>query len=238
MPDTVPSQASGLFERMRSAILTLELAPGERLTERGLEAAFAGSRTPVRAALMRLENEGLVLREGHAGRGWVVAPIDVAEIRSLAELREAVESMAVRLAVERAVDADLDAVAELLTAGGPAADEDEGLRAGSDFHVELATLSGNPLLADAVRGAMTRLARTRWLEVRTAASRAQARDEHQAIVDALRARDADRAAALVAAHIRDTNERLVHFLTAERRRLRGHGLSIVDGAPARPTRAN
>ena len=77
MLDTAPaSQTVQLYDRLRAAILSLELAPGERLTERGLEASFDASRTPVRAALGRLDAEGLVQRDG---RGWIVSPIDLAE---------------------------------------------------------------------------------------------------------------------------------------------------------------
>ncbi len=226
----VASQTAHLVARLRAAILELDLAPGEQLTERGLETAFSASRTPVRAALLTLHGEGLVQREGRNGRGWIVAPIDVDEIRELAELREAVETAAVRLAVARASEAQIDGLDALLTAALEHVEEAEsaGVRAGHDFHVALAGLSGNTLMTESVRDAMNRLARTRWLEVRTPESRAHAWAEHRAVLDAVAARDADRAARLVGEHIRATNERLVTFLTAERRRLRGHGLAIVD----------
>ena len=239
------SQTVQLYDRLRAAILSLQLAPGERLTERGLEASFDASRTPVRAALGRLDAEGLVQRDG---RGWIVSPIDLAEIGALAELREAVEAAAVRLAVARASDDDIAVLAAVLDAARPApwastddeadapaaghGDAEEGVRAGGDFHVELSRLSGNPVMVDAVRGAMTRLARTRWLEVRTPAARDQAWREHRAVLDALESRDADTAARLLADHIRGTNDRLLAALAADSRRLRGHGLAIVADAPA------
>ena len=233
MLDTVPaSQTVQLYDRLRAAILSLDLAPGERLTERGLEASFDASRTPVRAALGRLDAEGLVQRDG---RGWIVSPIDLAEIGALAELREAVEGAAVRLAVQRATDADIAAVAALLDAARPGegggTDAEQGVRAGGDFHEQLTRLSGNPAMVDAVRGAMTRLARTRWLEVRTPAAREQAWLEHRAVLDALEARDADTAARLLTGHIRGTNDRLLAALAADSRRLRGHGLAILPDAP-------
>ena len=108
------TQTSQLYERLRSAIITLDLLPGESLAERGLESRFQASRTPVRAALVRLESEGLVRRNG---RGFIVAPIDLDEIASLAEYREAIETAAVRLAVERATDAQLDLLAADLRTG-------------------------------------------------------------------------------------------------------------------------
>lgn len=231
-PDREPlaSQTEQLVTRLRSAILELDLAPGAVLTERGLESAFAASRTPVRAALGTLFGEGLVQRAGRNGRGWIVAPLDVDEIRELAELREAIETAAVRLAVARASTAQIDALGTQLDTARREISESEsaGVRAGHDFHVSLAALADNSLMTESVRDAMNRLARTRFLEVRTPESRAHAWSEHRAVLDAVAARDADRAARLVGEHIRATNERLVTFLTAERRRLRGHGLSVVD----------
>jgi len=221
---STPSQTAHLYDRLRSAILTLDFAPGQSLTERGLEQRFAASRTPVRAALIRLESEGLARRDG---RGWIVAPIDLEEIGLIAEYREAIETAAVRLAVERASADQIDAILVLLDHRS-ADDEQSVLRIGGDFHEEVAALSGNRLLSDAVRGAMVRLARTRWLEVRTPAAREQAAMEHHAILEAVRARDADLAASLIATHIRGTNDRLLESLTADRRRLRGHGVDILD----------
>jgi DNA-binding GntR family transcriptional regulator len=261
--------SAGAYEALRSAILTLELLPGEGLSERGLEERLSASRTPIRAALMRLENEGLTQR---AGRGWQVTPIDLAEVRAVMEFREVVEAAVVGLAVQRAADDELAAL-RLLAEGpgggdvggsadgsaGGGADADEGadrgepgsgepgsgepgrgelgsdageagLRRGGDFHLALARLSGNPFLADAVGDSLTRLSRTRWLEVRTPESRAQARAEHLEIVAAVRARDAERASALVVAHSRGTRDRLLDHLAEERRRLRGRGFAIIESS--------
>lgn len=224
------SQTLQLYDRLRAAILALDFAPGERITERGLESTFGASRTPARAALMRLETEGLVQREG---RGWIVAPIDLREIQALSELRVALESAAVRLAVERASLDDIAAVSELLRTAPPVTDEEQGIRAGADFHTELVQLSGNALMVESVRGAMTRLARTRWLEVRTPQARDKARQEHRDVLDAILSRDADAAVELITAHITGTNERLLAALRAEQRRIRGRGLAIVgDTRPA------
>jgi DNA-binding GntR family transcriptional regulator len=215
---TQTTQTAQIYDRLRAAILSLELAPGERLTERGLEAAFAASRTPVRAALLRLDSEGLVQR---GERGFAVAPIDTVEIGQLAELREAVEVAAIRLTVERASDEDVAALVELLDESRGTA---EAVPAGDAFHEQLARLSGNGLLADSVRGAMTRLARTRWLEARSPESREAAWGEHRAILAAVEARDADRAAVLVAEHIRGTNRRLLASLRDGARQFRLHGV--------------
>lgn len=216
------------YETLRKEILSLDLMPGEPLTERGLEGRVGASRTPIRAALFRLENEGLTQRHG---RGWRVSPIDLTEIRALAEYREAAETVVVRLVIERASDDDLDLLHHLVE--GLTEDPDEisgerGLGAGTDFHLVLAQLSGNPFLAAAIADVMTRLTRTRYLEVRTPESRAQARHEHEQIAAAISARNTDLATTLVLAHGRDTIGRLLDVLKEERRKLRGRGFSIIE----------
>jgi DNA-binding GntR family transcriptional regulator len=178
---------------------------------------------------MRLENEGLAQREG---RGWKIAPIDLAEVRAIMEYREAVEVAAVRLAVERADDDELEALRTLSEAHRGCDDEEIGLRDFSDFHLALARLSRNQFLADGMAGALTRLSRTRWLGVRTPQSRSDARDSHLEIVAAIKARDCDQAAALTVAHNRDTRDRLLAYLSEERRHLRGRGFSIIESASA------
>jgi DNA-binding GntR family transcriptional regulator len=221
-----PSRDGGAYAALRAAILSFELAPGERLSERGLEAVAGGSRTPVRAALMRLAADGLVQR---AGRGWQVTPLDLAEVRAVMEYREALETAAVRLAIERA-DADelagLRQLAETHDEERPAGEA--SLQEGTDFHVALAGLSRNPFLVDGMRQVLTRLLRVRWLSVSTAASRDRARAEHLEIVASVARRDVEGAVALVTAHSRGTRDRLLGFLADERRRLRGNGIAIVE----------
>lgn len=218
--------APDLYARMREAVLSLELAPAQRLSERGLEPQFGASRTPIRAALMRLESEGLVSRDP---RGWTVAPIDLDELATLAEYRQVLESAIVRLATERATDEDLAAVAELARTLSSVSSADDGLGTGTGFHRELAALSGNAFLASALEGVLTRLYRTRWLEVRSPETRERALHEHEAIAEALRLRDAAGAELAVGQHLRATQQRLLESLSANRVGLRASGMTIAGG---------
>lgn len=218
------TQTNQIYDQLRQAILTLELPPGSPMTERELESEFGASRTPVRAALLRLDTEGLVRRQG---RGFIVAPLDLDEIGMLAELREAIETAAVRLAVDRASDDDIAALRQLVEDERAGSEADRVLNASSAFHAQLTQLCGNTLMAESIGGAMARLARTRWLETQSSHSRENAWREHLEMIEAIEARDADRAAALIAAHIRGTTERLLTLLNDERRRLRGAGMAIV-----------
>lgn len=214
-----------LHARLRAAILSLDLAPGRPLSERGLEPEFGASRTPIRAALMRLESEGLVRRDG---KGWIVAPIDLDEIRSLYEYREILESASARLAVERASREDLEALADLARLADADETPEHSIDAGTGFHLELARLSNNDFLIDAMAGVLTRLYRTRWLEVQSAESRERAHREHRAVTAALLARDGASAELATIAHLRGTGERLVASLGESSQRLRATGINLEN----------
>lgn len=214
------SQTELVYEKVRQAILSLEILPGATLSERGLETETGASRTPVRAALMRLQSEGLVV---HEARAWQVTPIDLDEVTSLAEYREVVEVAAARLACERASDAELAA----LTVDEVPEGEHAGMQSGSDFHESLAALGGNRFLAQAVSDAVTRMARARWLELRTEDGRKSAWNEHAEIVRAVQARDADAAASAIAHHTKANLDRLLASLRSDRRALGARGLRII-----------
>src|SRR5258706_6260734 len=101
------SQMLQIHARLRDMVLSLDLGPGERLSERLLEREFNGSRTPVRAALLKLEAEGLVCRDG---RNWGVAPIDLRGIAAPAEFRLPLEETPGGPAFQRATAEELEPV--------------------------------------------------------------------------------------------------------------------------------
>ena len=213
----------GLYGRLRAAILSLDLTPSQRLSERGLEPEFGASRTPIRAALMRLESEGLVERDG---RNWIVAPLNLDEVRALYEYREILESAATRLAMVRAPGADLEALVELAGSVDGGETPEHSLDAGTSFHLELARLSGNPFLIDAMKSVLTRLYRTRWLEVQSADSRDRVNREHSLVANALVAGDSAGAELAMLEHLRGTGSRLAESISVDRQRLRANGIAL------------
>ncbi|MBZ9705434.1 GntR family transcriptional regulator [Mesorhizobium sp. ESP7-2] len=218
------SQMQNVERQLREMILALEIGPGERLTERWIEGQFGASRTPVRAALLRLETEGLV---GRDGRGWTVSPINLAELEQIAVYREAVEVAALRLTCGQADKSAVDIIEAMLDSCDENTPREEWHRVGMDFHIELARLSGNEFLFRAVRDAMTRLSRARWLEVRDETALGRAWLEHRAILAATRLGQADEAARLLSAHIAGSRDRLVTSLANDRRGLRARGFAVV-----------
>jgi len=219
------SQMRQVEEQLRDMILGLELGPGERVTERWVEAQFAASRTPIRAALLRLEAEGLVCREG---RGWTVSPINLNEIEQIGVYREALEVAAIRLTATLVDRSGVEPIGAMLDSCDAETSREEWHRVGMDFHIELARLSGNEFLGRGVRDAMQRLSRARWLEVRDEAALARAWREHHAILDAVHNGDAEEAAKLLSAHLGGSRDRLVSSLHEDRRGLKARGFAVIS----------
>ncbi len=218
------SRTREVEELLREAILDLDLKPGERLSERGIEARFFASRTPARAALFRLEGEGLVARDG---RGWRVAPIDLDEIDQVFAYRLANEVAAAGIACGRPSRPGCATLAALLDSCDDASPREHWHRIGLDFHIELAALSGNAFLARAVRDAMQRLSRARWIEMRDDVGLARAWREHHEILAAVARGDAGAATVMLSRHIEYSRDRLISALRDDRRGLSARGLSIV-----------
>ncbi len=121
---------------------------------------------------------------------------------------------------------EIDAIAAMLDSCSPDAALEDWHRVGNEFHVALARLSGNPFFIRTVTDIMTRLSRARWLEIWSESARATAWAEHRGILDRVRARDADGAAALTIQHVRRGRERMMRSIDDDRRSLRARGFAV------------
>jgi DNA-binding GntR family transcriptional regulator len=139
------------YQRVINAVLEQRLAPGTQLKEEQFARLFGISRTRVRKVLGRLSAEGVVTLEPN--RGAFVAQPPVKEARDVFEARRAVESTIVRLLAERGEHADLSRLREFIPAEREAfRSRLPGLsRLASDFHLILAELAGNQVLAAILR---------------------------------------------------------------------------------------
>lgn len=137
------------YELIRLDILTFRLKPGERASERALSERYGLGMAPIRAALPRLVQEGLV--EKSAERGTMIAPLTLRGIRETYQMRFLLEPAAAELAATRGMDpARLDRLREVCEAELPS----EGdaavvhiLLANRDFNIAIAEATGNALLA-------------------------------------------------------------------------------------------
>lgn len=197
-----PSQKADLaYEAMRRAILEQALVPGTKLPEDTLGAQFGVSRTLTRAVLARLAGEGLV--ETGNKRTATVAQPSLDEARAVFEVRRALEAEVVRQVVARwqpAFGATLEGHVreeEQAARGGPSP---VSIRLAAEFHVRLAQLAGNPLLARFVTEVVTRCAL-----IFAVYGQPHTQDcgiqEHREIIAALRKGETARAVALMDHHL-------------------------------------
>jgi len=191
-----------VYEEIREAIIDLRLAPGEPLREAAISEQLGVSKTPVREALGRLEQEGLV--ETASFKGAVVSGYSPRDLEELYELRALLEGAAVRTAADEASEETRARMQQLV-------ERSRELRDAGDL-VELASLLGEfdlvvydqvtnrrvSALIDNLRAHLTRIGNlTEGIPGRVVASV----EEHAAIVDAIMRRDPGDAERLMRAHI-------------------------------------
>jgi DNA-binding GntR family transcriptional regulator len=204
-----PTLIDRAYEAILSAIREGRLAPGVRINQDELAATLAISRQPVGQALTILKSQGFVRDNGR--RGLIVAPLEVDFIRSIYQLREALDSLAARLAAERCTPSDsLDG--RRILAEGRRADKGRDMEALIDvdmrFHMWIYQLAGNPLLVQTMDLYWNHLQRSMGHILRQPSSRAVVWDEHEAILRAIMRGDSDAAAARALQHTHGAAERV------------------------------
>ncbi|WP_457632880.1 GntR family transcriptional regulator [Oceanithermus desulfurans] len=188
------------YERLKRRILEGVLRPGARLSEPALAQALGVSRTPVREALQRLSQEGLVeLRPGRGARVRVLSPREVEEVY---EVRALIEGEAAARAAGRCDEAGLHRLEAALDALETADPDDYAAQIAADerFHALLVAASGNRVLEQVFHDLDAALALTRQFS-RDLNQTPETRAQHRAIVSAIRAGDASAARAAAEAHV-------------------------------------
>lgn len=189
--------------RLRDMIVEGELAPGERVPERELCERFGISRTPLREALKVLAADGLVELQHH--RGATVSQLNVAAIDDMFQVMEALEALAGELACERASDAQIAAIRALherMREHHARQELSDYFRLNQRIHESIVASAGNPVLSGLYRGLSVRIRRVRYMANLSPARWDQAVAEHQAILEALIARDGARLGRLLREHLR------------------------------------
>ncbi|HKO67039.1 MAG TPA: GntR family transcriptional regulator [Burkholderiaceae bacterium] len=129
------------FERLRNDIIQCKLPPGSKITESGLCQLYGFSKAPVRTALFKLSQEGLVRTVPR--HGYVIAPITIKGVRDMFELRLVLEPAVARMAVGRI---DVDELRDFNVAPGSSKAEQAEMKflaANRQFHLAIARASGN-----------------------------------------------------------------------------------------------
>lgn len=187
------------YRDIRRMIVQLQLPPGAVVREDALSDELGIGRTPIREALQRLARDEFVTVLPR--RGMLVTPIDVADLTVLYETRALLEPYAARLACQRGRLSHWAAMAEAL-AGRDDADASALLDIDRACHEIIWDAAGNRFLASTLDAMYAQSDRLWHLYLAGVADTSEAVGEHDAILAALRAADADAAARLVEAHVR------------------------------------
>ena len=194
-----------MFERLRNAILALELPPGAPLSRTDLAAQFGVSSTPIRDALMRLEEEGLV--DVFPQHATVVSRIDVGRAQQAHFLRQALELEIVRLLAERRDESlviRLDHAIALQQQFARAGDFESFIAGDNDFHAQLYAASGHQELWTLVRSRSGHIDRLRRLHLPSPGKAQNIVRHHKLIARAIEAGDPDAAQQHLRKHLSGT----------------------------------
>lgn len=194
----LPSNASIAYKKLKQRILNNHYAVGATISVQDVEALLSMSRTPIRDALIRLEEERLI--ELVPRHGFRVLPVSVSEMIETYRIVTALEMLAIELLMERKPSAD-----ELNTLEGTVTGLEDALRAGnldawakSDeaFHASLLTLSGNARLVETVKQFQDQTQRVRQITLHLRSTPSISTRNHRDVIVAIRSGDSQRACAL------------------------------------------
>jgi GntR family transcriptional regulator of vanillate catabolism len=239
--DPSSSQTVRALLKLRDLILSGALEPGERVSELPLVERLGVSRTPLRAALLRLEQEGLL--EAIPTGGFAVRGFDERDLYTAIEVRGALEGLAARLAAERGLSgSDLtplgECVAELdaLLARSPitTANFTEYVKLNERYHALVVELAASPVLARQIERAVSLpfASASAFVMVQAALPEAQtmftvAQDQHRCLLQAIQAHEGARAEGLMREHARLAHRNLELALRNQRARQLVPGSGLI-----------
>ena len=195
------SLADQVFEHLETDILSGKYQKGENLTESKLSLELGVSRTPIREALRRLEQEHLI---EEAPKGMVVVGISDKDLSDIFEIRAALEGKAAFLAAQNHTQDQLNIVREALEfqefyLGKQDADRIKSMD--SRFHETIYKMSGSAIFYDVLMPLHKKILKYRKASVTDSSRAAASVAEHRAIYEAILARDGDLASRLISEHL-------------------------------------
>ena len=210
-----PSLTERAVAALRRDILTTRLAPGETVSETAVAAHLELGKAPVRAALARLAEEGLV--QAVPRRGWMVSLVTIRDIHEVFDLRLMLEPEAARRAAGRVDAVMLGRLDVVCAAGYDCSDEESAMRfldANKAFHVAIAELAGNARLARQLDRLLDESTRMLVLGLRPRDRTGEMAHEHHALVAALALGRADDAARIMQEQVSASRRMVLAALTA------------------------
>ena len=200
--DDFASLTEKAYQAISGAIANLELKPGEALTQDRLAKWLSISRTPVREALRRLEQEGSI--QAVPGRGLVVTELTIKDVEDMLDMLRLMDSHAAYLAAQRRTQEQADQLAEVARALLAAAEEHDVERwsvADKPYHEIVLAASGNQLLRQTIQDVRRRLHRITINSATRPERLLACTHEHLAVAEAIVQGDAEAAAERMRRHI-------------------------------------
>jgi len=195
---------------LRAAIVDGTLPPGAPLRQDAIARHFSVSAIPVREALRQLESEGWAKVE--MNKGATVAPLSADEAREIYEIRAALESLAIGLAIPAHTPASLRRADALCKAASAETDPSLYVARNEAFHLSLYEPAARPQLFEMIGLLHRRGERYLRLKFGLPAYKGESDREHAALLKAVRRRDVAASQSLVTKHLLDTGELLHRFL--------------------------
>lgn len=193
------------YEQLKEAIYLGDLQPGQHLVETSLAQSFRVSRTPIREALTRLEQDGLVVRNG---MGLTVRERSPGEVLDIYEVRILLEGAAGRTAAERRTNNDIFELRKAHRRYLAAGEKDQRARVAANraFHQAVWTAAHQPALADLLHRIELQLGRFPITTLSYPGRWETSIEQHEALVAAIEARDGDKAAEIASQHFAEARE--------------------------------
>ena len=215
-PAVLPSRGGAAYDLLRREVIRCRLRPGAEVTEQGLAQAYGFGKTPIREALSRLAQEGLV--RAVPRRGYLISSITLKDVQDLFAVRCLLEAEAACLAAGRVDGEELRRLDGLCRAGYDPSDADSAaafLAINREFHVTIARASRNERLVGMIAQLVDEMERLFHLGLVLRDRSEEMAHEHKALVDALLAGDSAAAGRIAEAQIRAAQKMVVDgFLTS------------------------
>lgn len=202
-PDRQLSRAEFVYKKLREGIRFGEFKPGQRLREAELATELKVSRTPIREAIRRLASDGLV--EVAPSRGVMIIELDKQQVRELYALRAVLEGAAARFAAQHATTDEVREMRALLKLIEKAKKSSDIAHFNRLFHTAIGEAAHNRYLTQALSQLADSLALLPGTTFEAPGRTDEANQEHVAILDAIEARDAERAEDAARRHIQNAS---------------------------------
>ena len=211
------TRAGDVLQRMRQDIIDCTLKPGEKLRFEALKTMYSVSFSTLREALSRLAAEHLVIAEGQ--RGFIVAPVSIADLNDLTDVRVLVEREALAKAIRNGDDrweADILSTFHRMDKLQQRLGNEYYLSADwslvhGEFHLALVSACNSPVLLEIRSRLFERAHRYRRMSSQFRQQWREKTAEHKQIADTVLDRDAENALRLIERHIRETSENVIEY---------------------------